>query len=120
MIVLRKILIDEISAMKQAIAQLQSSEANTKNQLAVFTTEKQRLTDDLAKWQQDTDAAGATAVAFQKRVDISQQSLDTVQVAVVSLGKELTETINQLVTEINRQAPAPIQPAAPRGTTVAP
>jgi len=120
MIFLRKLLKDEIKAIEYAIQQLQSSQANTKNQVAVFTTEQKRLTDDLAKWQQDAVAAASTADAFQKRVDISGKSLDTAQVAVVRLGKELAGTIAQLVAEINSQAPAPVQPAAPSGTTTAP
>jgi chromosome segregation ATPase len=104
-----------IAAIEGDIARLKSARTAADTQMSSLTKSRDQLEQDRADWQQDIDAATRVADAFAGRLQGAEANLTGVTQATVRLGRELTEAVARLTTEIDRRAPGPDRAATPGG-----
>jgi chromosome segregation ATPase len=115
LLAIRDALRSGIAAIEGDIARLKSARTAADTQMSSLTKSRDQLEQDRADWQQDIDAATRVADAFAGRLQGAEANLTGVTQATVRLGRELTEAVARLTTEIDRRAPAPDRAATPGG-----
>jgi len=115
LLAIRDALRSGIAAIEGDIARLKSARTAADTQMGSLTKSREQLEQDRADWQQDIDAATRVADAFAGRLKGAEANLTGVTQATVRLGRELTEAVARLTTEIDRRAPAPDRAATPGG-----
>ena len=107
---IRRMLEADIVAITETTARLKAARESADGQLRLQVREGDDLESDRRLWQADADAAEQVAERFAARLDEAAGELETVETAVVELGREFAGASALLAGAIDARAPPPRRP----------